>query len=748
MSHCRIAPPACCAIATFCLSAFHAAHGSGRAFPAAEGFGAKVKGGGMGKVIWVTNLEARGPGSLREAVDTPGPRIVKFRVAGTVELGRDALRVGFPFRPKWKELRKEGVKDTEMDNPCSFLTIDGTSAPPPGITINGNLSLGPYGLEQVIVRNLRIRDNGMTPRSSSDCLGIYARHVLVDHCSLQWARDEVASVWYGNGHDVTVQWCTIGPGWGTHALGFLSGSGTDRITLHHCLFANNVGRNPRVCGNSRTGHLGKFRNDTPTIDVRNNVVYNWFNVGTAQIASGAHCNMVGNLYLPGPDSATNGVTILAYCSSRTKPTVLCLKGNICPQRPSDDLDEWAGAGHYVSEGGRSLRKFGPHAWGQKRDTPFPAPPVATHSAQAAKALVLSQAGAWPRDPVDAGLVRTVLHNTGSVGVKNTLPSDFSNARPLARATATSVADKDNLTVTFHAEANDADGEILMHTWDFGDGRRAIGKDVEHTYVAPGEYVATLFVVDDIGMGATSSVKVAVGKGALVAQALEPPAVVASPEPSAPAWQAPAVALGGPLAGPPTQGDWAGAVTLTPFVNQATWKVDPNGQVDARLLRDRSNLYLRVTTAGIPAASLKSIRVTDTLIAPPRHGFEYVAVPKVTIFLSPRYGRTPWYRFVVDTRGSRHDAKGADRKWNPAPDWGIMSNRVDQKWQMTGSIPLQALGVAAPADHAWGIKLMVNTGKDVIYIWPPVGSAGKDLHCVPHTSDPIYYAKLSLVPVRK
>ena len=738
MRHSQTVSSTCGVIVASCLSVLCVASGSDRAFPGAEGFGANVKGGRGGKVIWVTNLEAQGPGSLKEAIDTPGPRIVKFRVAGTIELGRHALRVGFPFRPKWKELRKEGVKDTEMDSPYSFLTIDGASAPPPGITINGNLSLGPYGLEQIIVRNVRIRDNGMTPRSSSDCLGIYARHVLVDHCSLQWARDEVASVWYENGHDVTVQWCTIGPGWGTHALGFLSGCGTDRITLHHCLFASNVGRNPRVCGNSRKGHLGKFPNDTPTIDVRNNVIYNWFNVGEAQIASGAHCNMVGNLYLPGPDSATNGITIHAYCSSRTKPTALYLKGNICHRRTSDDMDEWVATGHYVNEGGRNVRKFGPHEWGQRRDTPFSAPSVATHSASEAKALVLSQAGAWPRDPVDAGLVRTVLHNTGSVGVRNTVPSDFNNAKPIARAIAASVAD---LTVAFRAEASDADGEVTVHTWDFGDGQRAIGKEVEHTYAAPGEYVATLFVIDEVGMGGTSRVKVTVGKGALVAETLEQPTATASPEPSATAWQPPTVALARALAGPPARVDWAAAVTLAPFIDQATWKTAPAGQVDAKLLRDRGRLYLRVTTAGIPAASLKSMRVSDAFIAPPRHGLEYVAVPKVTVFLSPRHGQAPWYRFVVDMRGSRYDAKGPDRTWNPTPDWGIMPNATDESWQMTASIPLEALGVAPSADHVCGIKLMVNTGKNVIYIWPPVGSAGRDLHCAPHTSDPIYYAKL-------
>ena len=56
------------------------------AFPGAEGYGANTPGGRGGKVILVTNRNDSGPGSLRAACETKGPRIVVFRIAGVIDL--------------------------------------------------------------------------------------------------------------------------------------------------------------------------------------------------------------------------------------------------------------------------------------------------------------------------------------------------------------------------------------------------------------------------------------------------------------------------------------------------------------------------------------------------------------------------------------------------------------------------------------------------------------------------------------
>jgi len=140
--------------------------------PSNIAFGNATKGGLNGKIIRVTNLNATGPGSLREAIEAKGPRIVVFEVGGIIDLNKGELDVREPF-----------------------LTIAGQTAPSPGITIiKGGFWINTH---DILIQHIRVRpgDAGEPKRSgwSPDGLttsGGDAYNVLVDHCSFAWAVDE------------------------------------------------------------------------------------------------------------------------------------------------------------------------------------------------------------------------------------------------------------------------------------------------------------------------------------------------------------------------------------------------------------------------------------------------------------------------------------------------------------------------------------------------------------------------------
>jgi hypothetical protein len=96
-------------------------------FPGAEGHGSKTRGGRGGKVIAVTNLDDSGPGSLRAAVEAKGPRIVVFRVSGTIDL-KSALSISNPHitipdrRHRATALRSRGTlsRSAPMRSSCAI----------------------------------------------------------------------------------------------------------------------------------------------------------------------------------------------------------------------------------------------------------------------------------------------------------------------------------------------------------------------------------------------------------------------------------------------------------------------------------------------------------------------------------------------------------------------------------------------------------------------------------------------------
>jgi len=94
-----------------------------------------------------------------------------------------------------------------------------------------------------------------------------------------------------------------------------------------------------------------------------------------------------------------------------------------------------------------------------------------------------------------------LHGTGAAS--NTVPVVAASGQPTQGGAP--------LTVTFHATAEDADGDELTYAWDFtSDGTvDATTLDAMHTYTEPGTHTATFTATDARGLSATARVTVTV-----------------------------------------------------------------------------------------------------------------------------------------------------------------------------------------------------------------------------------------------
>ncbi len=249
------------------------------AFPGAEGCGCFASGGRGGEIVYVTNLNDSGPGSLRYALtECPSPKIIMFTLSGNILL-------------KSKMEVREGN-----------FTIAGQSAPGNGICVAG--SGIDIEADNVIIRYIRIRPGDING-DEIDALTIKrSKNVIVDHCSFSWGTDETCSC-YDN-TNFTLQWCIISESLnssvhrkGEHGYGGIWGG--MNATFHHNLLAHHKSRNPRLHG-SRYHHLPELER----AELINNVVYNWHSKCIYGGESGNYV-ITGNYYIPGPATQKSAI---------------------------------------------------------------------------------------------------------------------------------------------------------------------------------------------------------------------------------------------------------------------------------------------------------------------------------------------------------------------------------------------------------------------------------------------------------
>jgi hypothetical protein len=283
----------------------------------------------------VTNLNNSGPGSLRDALST-GNRCVVFNVGGTIALSSAILVRG------------------------ANITIDGFTAPSPGITLTGwgfDWHGPNRGVANIIARGVRIRGTAYPESLGADGFQIVGvNNFVIDQVSIDQWGDGSIDISDGSSNG-TVQWSIFGRGKGPSPKSMLVKYGARRISIHHNLFINSHDRNPFIAWTDNA-------TEAPTevvADVRNNLIWNYGWTGMS-VRQRGWANIMDN-----------------YSFSAAAPT--------------------AGAALYIKEGAvayasgnLSLNGIDINAMGN-RTTPFPAVVPTTTDALTAARQVVDRAGA-------------------------------------------------------------------------------------------------------------------------------------------------------------------------------------------------------------------------------------------------------------------------------------------------------------------------------------------------------------------
>lgn len=383
------------------------------AFPGAEGGGAFTPGGRGGKIYVVTSLADSGPGTLREACEAGGARIIVFNVAGIIRL------------------------KTPISLRAPYVTIAGQTAPGDGVCVAGET----FGIDthDVIIRHMRFRRGETDVTRRDDALGGDPMgNIIIDHCSVSWGLDENMSM-YRNmfranadsdrqklpASNITIQNSISSEGLDTYNHAFGSTIGGLHSTFLRNLWADNVARNPSI------GMYGDFT-------FVNNVLFNWWNRSVDGGDYRSMYNIINNYYKPGPITPDGDVRhrVLKPESGWLDPKTYgraYVHGNFVEGNAEVSRDNWNGG---VQLGSSPEEEWAEHFAYMKQEKPFDVPAYTMMSAKEAYDFVLENAGATlpVRDPVDKRIIAQVRTgkinyrdgreaDTGKEFIKRRLPAD-------------------------------------------------------------------------------------------------------------------------------------------------------------------------------------------------------------------------------------------------------------------------------------------------------------------------------------
>jgi len=371
------------------------------AFPGAEGGGAYSFGGRGGKVYVVTSLEDSGQGTLREACEQGGARIIVFNVAGIIKL-KTPLIIRAPY-----------------------ITIAGQSAPGNGICVAGESVW--INTHDVVIRYMRFRRGATDVTRRDDAIGGNpVGNIMIDHVSASWGLDENMSI-YRHVYDkkdgskpeklptvnVTIQNSIFSEALDTYNHAFGSTIGGLNSTFMRNLWASNIARNPSV------GMYGDF-------GFANNVIFNWWNRSADGGDNASFYSFINNYYKPGPITPVGqpiSYRILKPESGRDKRYVnefgrAYVTGNIVEGNEKVSKNNWDGG--VQPESKRDTQRLLDSIRANK---PLPMAKISIIDTKKAYDYVLANAGASlpVRDAVDERIVKQVATGKIAVVAEDKLP---------------------------------------------------------------------------------------------------------------------------------------------------------------------------------------------------------------------------------------------------------------------------------------------------------------------------------------
>lgn len=395
------------------------------AFPGAEGFGVtSTTGGRGGQVIYVTNLNCTGPGSLNNALSIPGPKYILFTVSGIIDCGIEIIEgdcyIAGQTSPDGIIIR--GIQGDDYYNPT-------------------------YNPNNVIMRHMRSRGIGDHPCPTAfDPIVISGvENMVVDHCSFTNSEDEAADI--SRSSNITIQNCIFSETVGPH--GYLGGmlmnysapgNTMDSISLHHNNWNRVGGRMPEFSCEDVTGCTGAtFHFEYSCNLLWDQEIHVYHNIDT-DLSNGSDAGFVEPYYLAGNIVNNYGVSRSGYCSPMFQTTFLQTPQNqlYTNGNQHDNYPLWS---DYELFGCCSDFCLSAPNTDMGSANLLPSrhnyPGITYTSATALENYMLSYAGAFPRFPQEIRLMLSVQYDTIASAPTNINPSDdalslpaFTNTPPL------------------------------------------------------------------------------------------------------------------------------------------------------------------------------------------------------------------------------------------------------------------------------------------------------------------------------